>query len=73
MNNILPEGSLMFLYYSLVHSHITYGIQIWDASVSVSKLEKLQKIIIRVTKNKEYISHTQNWYKDCNILELKDA
>ena len=46
LKNILPEGSLKALYYSLVHSHLTDGIQIWGASASFSKLEKLQKNII---------------------------
>ena len=42
LQNILPEGSLKSLYYSLVHSH------------------------------PHYESHTQNVFKDCNILKMKD-
>ena len=72
LKNILPEGSLKSLYYSLVHSHLTYGIQIWGASASVSKLENLQKIIIRVIKNKQYISQTQNLFNGCKMLKSKD-
>jgi hypothetical protein len=38
VKNILPFGVLKSLYYSLVHSHIIYGIQTWGNSPSLNEI-----------------------------------
>jgi hypothetical protein len=38
VKNVLPFEALKSLYYSLVHSHIIYGIQIWGNSTSANKI-----------------------------------
>ncbi len=45
VKNILDYKALLSMYYSLVHSHLIYGIQIWSSGSpsNISNLFKLQK------------------------------
>ena len=43
LKTILPNQNLLQLYYTLVHSHLTYEISIWGSTYP-SHLQKLQKI-----------------------------
>ena len=48
VNNCLPHSALKALYYTLIHSHMTYGIQAWGNVNSIAKLFVLQKRAIRI-------------------------
>ena len=63
---------MITLYYSLVHSHLIYAIQIWSCcSAQLIKLLYLkQKNAIRVINNSAYNAHTENLFKSCRILPL---
>ena len=39
----IPYIALKTLYYSLFHSHITYGISVWGSSEFIKKITILQK------------------------------
>ena len=52
MKHILPHKSLKSLYYTLIHSHITYGIQAWGNG-NTKKLDILQKRALRIINKKD--------------------
>ena len=60
------------MYYSLFHSHIIYGIQIWSCCPPslISKVFTLQKRALRIINNAAYNSHTESLFKKCKILPL---
>ena len=68
----LTQKSLTFIYYSLFHSHLIYGIQIWSCCSQnlINNIFKLQKKAIRIINNAKYNSHTESLFKKCKILPL---
>jgi hypothetical protein len=66
VRNILPEKSMISLYYSLFHCHLVYAIEIWStASPSlIQPLIKKQKAAIRIISNKKYNDHTEPLFKN---------
>ena len=68
----LTKKSLIFLYYSLFHSHLIYGIQLWSCCTQnlITKIFKLQKKAICIINGAKYNSHTESLFKKCKILPL---
>ncbi len=58
VKNIFPHDILKSLYYSLIHSHMVYGIQAWGNATKISQIEILQKRAIRIINRKAFKSHT---------------
>ena len=67
VKHFLPHCGLKSLYYTLIHSHMTYGIQAWGNSTSITKLGVLQKRVIRIINKKRYRSHTDPIFKSESI------
>jgi hypothetical protein len=74
VRNIISENSLTQLYYTLIHCHLIYAIQIWSSTKLsfYGELFKLQKASIRIITNSKYNAHTEPLFKKCNILPLPD-
>ena len=72
VKHFLPHCALKSLYYTLIQSHMTYGIQAWGNSTSITKLGVLQKRVIRIINKKRYRSHTDPIFKSESILKLSD-
>jgi len=72
--NQLNSKALTALYYSLFHSHLIYGIQIWSScnQESINTLYKMQKKAIRIIHDLPYNSHTESFFKKSRILPLPD-
>ena len=70
--NLLSSHSLKTLYYSLVHCHLIYGIQIWGCSsaTSINTLFKKQKSAIRIVCQEKHFAHTEPLFKSLLILPL---
>jgi hypothetical protein len=70
--NLLSAKSLKTLYYSLVHCHLIYGIQIWScgSSTSTNVLFKKQKAAIRIVSQVKHSAHTEPLFKSLEILPL---
>ncbi len=70
--NILSKKSLTSIYYSLIHSHLIYGIQVWSSCNNdyINGLFKLQKKAIRIIHSLPYNGHTESYFKKSNILPL---
>ena len=68
------QNVLLSLYYSLFHSHLSYGISVWGKSNDcyLSKLCLLQKRVVRAITFSDFKAHTAPILKNLSILELKD-
>jgi hypothetical protein len=66
--------SLLTLYYSLIHPHLTYCIENWGlcAKKELAKLFKLQKRAVRIIMGAKNRQHTNALFKTLNILKLED-
>ena len=72
VKNILTSSALKSVYYSILHSHFIYGVQIWS-STNASNYNCLfikQKTAIRIINFSKYNSHTEPLFKVSGILPL---
>ena len=58
VKHILPHTALKTLYYTPIHSHLTYGIQAWGNASNINKLMILQKRAVRILNKSGYRDHT---------------
>ena len=72
MKHFLPCSALKTLYYTLIQSHLTDGVQAWGNGNTIRKIELLQKRAIRIINKKRYRSHTDPIFKSENILKITD-
>jgi len=74
VKHILPPHVLQTLYYTLFHSHLSYGILAWGAAAdsTLKQTTLLQKRAIRTINNAKYNSHTDPLYKQSHILKIAD-
>ena len=65
---------LLSLYFSLFHSHLSYGLLVWGKSNDryLTKISVLQKKILRAITFSDYNAHSTPILKKLNVLELKD-
>ena len=72
--HFLPRHILRNLYFTLIHSHLTYGIIAWgNAGQSIiHKTITLQKRAIRTINSAGYNSHTDPLFSKSNILKFAD-
>ena len=71
--NFLPPDILRLLYFSLVHSYITYGILIWgctDSSI-LNLLVLIQKKFIIILARAKLLYHTSQLFKNLIIMKLQ--
>ncbi len=70
--NILSQKALTTLYYSLIHSHLIYAIQVWTytSKNSINELVIKQKFALRIIHNSSYNAHTESLFKISAILPL---
>ena len=74
MKNICSTSTLRSIYFSLFHSHLSYGISVWGlAKTSLTgKVFLLQKRAVRVVAKAEYLAHTDPIFKEVKILKCSD-
>ena len=64
---------LVSLYFSIFHSHLSYGLTLWGLNArSLYRISLLQKRIIRAITFSDYNCHTAPLLKNLEILALKD-
>ena len=68
------KSVLLSLYFSLFHSHLSYGLSVWGTSNTgyLSKLELQQKKVVRAITFSDFYAHTSHLFKSLNILKIKD-
>ena len=72
VKNFLPVTALKTLYYSLIHCHLTYAVEIWSCTTlsNLSPLIKKQKIAVRLINKSKFNTHTEPLFKKSEILPL---
>jgi len=67
----LLMNNLKMIYFSYIHSTITYGIMFWGNSAGSDEVFKLQKRAIRIITNSHSSTSCRNLFKELNILPLQ--
>jgi hypothetical protein len=70
VKTLLPNRSLVNLYFALFNSHLLYCVNILGSTSqkNINKIHKLQKKAIRIVKNAPYNAHTAGFFADLDIL-----
>jgi hypothetical protein len=71
VKSILPLDTLKMMYFSYVHSIITYGVIFWGNSPYSIKIFRMQEIIIRIITNSTKRASCHTLFKELNILPLQ--
>jgi Reverse transcriptase (RNA-dependent DNA polymerase) len=68
--NFLPKSSLLTLYYSLFHSHLSYcpTIASCTSKANVERIFRAQKRVIRVITHSRMRDHTEGLFSELGIL-----
>ena len=74
MKNLCSTSTLKSIYYSLFHSHMSYGIPVWGLAKTsfTQKVSLLQKRAVRVVAKAYFLAHTNPLFNDLNILKCPD-
>ena len=74
LNHTLPINTLITLHNTLILPYLTYCIESWHGTSRylTDKVEILHKKAIRAIFNLPYNSHTNDYFKNNNILKLQD-
>jgi len=70
LKHVFPHHILVTLYHSLIASHASYGLLLWNSNNT--RIEKLLKKAIRTVHKTKYNAHTEGLFKKSSILQLKD-
>ena len=70
LKRILPISAKLKIYNSLILSHINYGILVWG--FKCSKLNTIQKKVIRIITCSKYNAHTDPLFKNLKLLKVED-
>ena len=72
LRNIVDIPTLLQIYYSLIHSHLSYGIIIWGGSPQklMERLLKLQKKAVRIIDRKDRRTSCRPLFRKHKILTV---
>ena len=70
LKNYLPLFILRTMYFSMVNSHLNYGLFAWG--FHSKRMIKLQKRCVGIVTSSTYNAHTQPLMKQLNILSMPD-
>lgn len=70
--NFLSEHCLLSIYYTLIHSYITYALPIWSSTnkTNLNQIFLKQKAAIRIVSKSKANAHTEPIFKKLRILPL---
>jgi len=71
LNPILSVSNLKTIYFSYIHSIITYGIIFWGISTGSDEVFKFQKRAIRIITNSRSSTSCRNLFNELKILPLQ--
>lgn len=68
LTKLLPDSFLTMVYYSLFHSHLSYGLMLWGHASGGSVILKLQKRAVRIITSSEMLDHCRPLFIRLGIL-----
>ena len=74
MRNVCPQRVLLSLYYSLVYTHLCYGICVWGTAddIYLEKIRISQNKALRAITGSQFTASTDSLYESLNLLKLDD-
>ena len=74
MKNLCSTTTLRSLYFSLFHSHLTYGLLVWGLAKTslTNKIFLLQKSAIQVIAKSDFLAHTDPLFHSLKIPKFAD-
>ena len=72
LSHFLPENILKSIYFTMIHPHFTYAIECWFNAPEylIKTIDILQKKAVRVIKKVDCTAHTEDLFKNLNLLKL---
>jgi Reverse transcriptase (RNA-dependent DNA polymerase) len=73
VKNYLPGSALRTIYFSMIHSHLTYCLPIYGCTTAknIKKIEIAQKKAIRTVFREKYNAHTAELFRTAKIMPFK--
>ena len=74
IKSLVPNQVLISLYYSLVYPYLIYCVLIWGGTFRsyLDKILLLQKKIVRIITNSEYLAHSDPLFHRTGILKIQE-
>ena len=71
---MIPYGLKRLLYFSFIHSRITYGIELYGSCRKglLDKLQTLQNKLLKVLYKKPFRTNTNDLHSELNLLKVND-
>ena len=66
----LDSGVLRMVYFSIIHSHLTYAVTLWGNCTSACRVFRLQKTAVRILDGAPLRSHCRPMFEKHHILPL---
>ena len=72
VKNLVSPEALKSLYFTMVHCHLLYGLNVWSCASDnqLKSLVKKQKQAVRIISSSPFNSHTEPLFKQLKILPL---
>ena len=72
INNFIPFHSLISLYYSLIYSQLSYGIEVWCGASrgNLDRLAVIQRKAVRAISGLDYFAHTDAYFESNSLLKI---
>ena len=74
IKRLCPQRVQMSLYYSLIYSHLCYGVCVWGNAddTYLEKIRTIQNKAIRMISGADFNDHAPPLYKKLNLLNLDE-
>ena len=70
LKHVYPQNALLSIYHSLFSSHLNFRLLL--CGTHVNRVSKLQKKIVRIMSNSEYLAHSEPLFKTLKLLKIED-
>lgn len=73
LNNYLPIGEMRLIYFSLVESHIRYGITAWGGALKthLNQLEVIQRRFLKLILHKNSRYNSNSLYRELKVMDIR--